>query len=132
MRLPAYETLFDGLRGYYASVASERSYAGFSAAMVLSFLLAVNLISVFTISTVLIDGNLHRVGWVARNKLFTLLVGVGVAAAHVQYAKSTGRYHSNEPARSPRWKRTLIIYVSLTIALLAGAILSAFASRLIA
>ena len=124
-----YETLFDGLRGWYASYATERSYAGFSAAMALSFLFCVNLISLVTICLLLLDGNLHRVGWLIGNKLLCLLIGVGIATVHVRYAKSTGRYYSTEPPRTPRWKRPLILYCLVTAVFLIGALLGAAASR---
>ena len=123
-----YGEMFDGLRGYYCSFPGERKFAGFSAAMALSFLFNINLFSVAVLS-MFVSGRMDYLPRLAGNKILLLIAGTAIAVAHVQFAKATGRYTATDPPPSARWKWLLIVYGGITISLVVGAMMAVFASR---
>ena len=112
-----YSEMYDGLRAFYAKKEGESSAPGFSAAMALSFLCNMNLISLPTICDYAISGQLRYVTWISQYKLLLVLSCVLVAWAHVVFGKHSGVYFRTGPAASLRWRRAFAIYAATTVAL---------------
>lgn len=117
-----YAEIFDGLRGYYAMYENRRAAAGFHAAMTMSFICSINIGVIIALVDYFVNGNLSRSVAFFQNKILLILVGIGIAYAHVLFGKYTGRYDSVDPAKSSRWKRYLIVYGCTSAALLFGAV----------
>ena len=121
-----YTELFGGLRGYYASYPNRKGSAGFEAAMTLSFIGCINVGSLLVLGNFIFDRDTQWADALFANKLLLLVVGIGVVALHVGFAKTTGKYASVEPVTTVRWKRYLVIYGCCSALAFAAAITIAF------
>ena len=117
-----YTQIFDGLRSYYLKFNSRRSAAGYHAAMTMSFLFCVNFGAIITLTDCMLHNNLKWATFFFENKALLILLGIGVAYAHVQFGKLTGRYNSIEPADSARWKLYIMLYAGVSILMVVGAV----------
>jgi hypothetical protein len=124
-----YSEVFDGLRAYYCGLPNRRSTAGFNSAATLSFIFGVNAASLVTVGDYLLTGNQNWSMRLFEYKGLILLFGGVIAYGHVLFGKHTGRYYSLEPAKSPRWKRYLFVYVCGSIALTLGTIILTVLTR---
>lgn len=122
--LRIYADLIDGVRSYYARREGDNSAASFSAAMLLSAILALNVVS----ATIFLDLALYRelrsATWVGAHRGLAALVPTGIAAAHLVFAKVAGVYNRRGSARTASWSGTLRVYVGATILLFVIALMA--------
>lgn len=123
--LAAYADLMDGVRSHYARREGDDWVAAFSAAMLMSLLLTLNISAFIIILDLLLHHELRVVSWIASNRGVVLPVPIAIAILHVLFAKTQGIYDRRGGPRSLSWARSLRIYVFLTACSIALALLGA-------
>lgn len=121
-----YLEMFDGLRGFYARKEGERSSPAFSAAMALSIMFEINVVSLITIHEFAFFHSFTFVEWVVNHKVVMVLAGTVIAWLHVAVGKSTGVYYRQGPTQFAGWARLWIVYTILTLAGFVASLILAF------
>jgi len=128
--LAVYLDLMDGIRGYFARKEGDSAGAAYSAVMVLSLLLVVNLTSAAQLIDVATD---HRFAvirtWSAGHTLRHLLAILLVPVLHVAFARQQGLFERRGPSRSQTWRRWLRGYIAATAILFLITIYVTFVTR---
>jgi len=121
--------MLDGLRSFYSRREDEGSASAFSAAMLLSFLCGVNLVSITTLLDALIHGHVTIVPWLGHHAAVLVAIGIAIAWSHVAFAKRTGVYYRKGPPLSANWSRVFVRYCVVTGLLFCGSLLTAYLTR---
>ncbi|MBZ0295193.1 MAG: hypothetical protein K8L99_21700 [Anaerolineae bacterium] len=124
-----YLEIFDGLRALYASKEGQRSFPALSAAMALSIMLELNLISLATICEFALFRSFTLVEWAISHKIILILVGIAIGCLHVVVGKRTGINVRSGPAQATGWIKLWAVYVFLTVTGFAASLILAFLAR---
>lgn len=124
-----YLEIFDGLRAFYARKEGEHLSPAFSAAMALSIMLEINVVSLITICEFALFRSFTSIEWIVNHKALMVLAGITIGWLHVAVGKHTGIYHRKGPTQSPRWVRLWVVYTVLTLTGFVASLLLAFLAR---
>jgi hypothetical protein len=120
--LSDYARLMESVRSYFALREGDDWVASFSAVMVMTGLLTLNL------SAALILLDLWRYGepvpsdWISRNRGTYLLATLGVAGLHALLGWREGVFMRKGAARSPVWSRRFLFYLVFTAFMVIGSL----------
>lgn len=123
-----YVDLLNGVRSYYARREGDDWIASFSAIMVMTGLLTLNLMAAMIMVESFFFGEPRFSEWVGDHRPTYLLGPLGVAGAHAFLAWKAGIFSRNRPAASSAWPRRLRFYVAATAFLVCAALLMTFAT----
>lgn len=127
--LAAYADLIDGVRSHYARREGDDWVASFSATMLLSALMGINVVSLTAGMDILLHQEFTLRIWSREYRAWTLIVAIGIAVLHVLFARYAGVYDRRGGPRSPSWGKRMRAYIAATIGTFALVIVAIIMSR---
>lgn len=127
--MQSYSAIFYGLRSYYAGNETDNMDAAFSAVVLLSALMTLNLIDMIIIADVIAFQDVRTASWLLDHKwTFALLLGC-VLAFHHLLARRWGVYERRGLALTDSWRPAMRAYLVGTTVLLVASMFAAYWSR---
>jgi len=126
--LSDYADLMGGVRSHFALREGDDWVASFSAVMVMTGLLTINLSAALALFDVWRSGEPVSAGWISHNRGTYVLGALGVAGVHALLGWREGVLLGEAPARSSVWSRRFRFYLAFTACMVAGSLFAVIAT----
>ncbi len=117
-----YAHLMDSVRSYFALREGDDLAASFSAVMVMTGLLTLNLSAALILLDLWRYGEPVSSGWIVHNRGTYLLGALGLAGVHALLGWREGVFPGKGAMQSPVWSRRFLFYLAFTACMVAGSL----------